>query len=784
MPELAKDLRGWRARLGPLLLCGACFLLFALPVLDPRVQLFDRDTGRCEYAFKAFMAAQLRRGELPLWAPFTEAGTSLLGQMTPALFHPFTLLYLAAPFELAFKLNHLLALPLAGLGAFLLARRLGASRWAATASAVAYGGSGWVVSMAASNLHYALGAAAVPLALAGLHALLESPTAARLLWGAAALASTVLAGDPQSALTCALFGGGGALLLCIRKRAPRALGLWAAWGLCGALLAGPALLPAMSQARRSARASGPGDYESRVFRVPPVRLAGLLLPFAFDDQSEQLTPLQGRPPYFAYFADPPYTTMPFATSIALGAPALLLAAFALRRRGGRFLLGGAALFALASLGGALPVERMLHAVVPPLGLFRYAEKQLAPATLLLSLAAALGLDLALARPRALARASGLCGAALLAAAGALGLFRSSALAAMLARAPLHQEATARLFVDSLGAALALEGTLLLAIAAIALLAMRGRAGSAGALAACACAAAALLQARGVLFTAPIDFFHGPFALAATLLDKAGPSEGRWRIDADPSAALALSDDLDWRLGFAYWESRSLATQYNALAKVESVAVYSALEDGDYLRAWHAAPGAMSSLLGVRFSLRSPGALSPAEAARLGYSRTPLLQWVREEPPQPRAFLVGRARVGRDPAAMADPAFDPHAEALLTSGPGLSFERPPGAARLTRPPGAARLTRPSPRQMLIEVEAATPALLVIAEHFDPGWRATLDGREAAVEVADLVAPAVRVAQGKHRIELRYWPVGLTAGLWLSLITLLLLAFAGARKGAQH
>jgi len=53
---------------------------------------------------------QERRGELPLWDPWTEAGTSILGQTTPGLFHPFTLLYLALPFDLAFKLNHLLPL--------------------------------------------------------------------------------------------------------------------------------------------------------------------------------------------------------------------------------------------------------------------------------------------------------------------------------------------------------------------------------------------------------------------------------------------------------------------------------------------------------------------------------------------------------------------------------------------------------------------------------------------------------------------------------------------------
>jgi hypothetical protein len=99
-----------------------------VPVLDPEQQLFWRDTQRFFYPFKLAIAERLRRGELPLWDRWTESGVSVLGQLTPGLWHPATLLYLALPFPLAFKLNHLLALPAAGVGALLLARRLGALR--------------------------------------------------------------------------------------------------------------------------------------------------------------------------------------------------------------------------------------------------------------------------------------------------------------------------------------------------------------------------------------------------------------------------------------------------------------------------------------------------------------------------------------------------------------------------------------------------------------------------------------------------------------------------------
>ena len=175
--ETAQPATAWW---GPALLLLLTALLTA-QVFDPSLQLFDRDTVRCEYAFKQFMAERFHAGQLPLWFPWTAAGTSLLGEMTPALFHPATLLYLALPFELAFKLNHVLAIPLAGLGGMLLAGKLGAYGWPATLSGVVYAGSGYLVSMSASNVHFALGAAALPLAVHGLLRFLERPAALRLL---------------------------------------------------------------------------------------------------------------------------------------------------------------------------------------------------------------------------------------------------------------------------------------------------------------------------------------------------------------------------------------------------------------------------------------------------------------------------------------------------------------------------------------------------------------------------------------------------------------------------
>ena len=160
---------GWSARIrrhAPALAGLAIFFAFVAPVLAPGVQLYYRDTGRLYYPVKLYIAQALAHGRIAWWDSMTEAGLSLLGQVTPGLLHPFTLLYAVLPFDLAFKLNHLAGLLLGGIGAWRLARRLGASPWAALAGAVAYGGSGYLVSMADSNLPYALGAGSVPIATA------------------------------------------------------------------------------------------------------------------------------------------------------------------------------------------------------------------------------------------------------------------------------------------------------------------------------------------------------------------------------------------------------------------------------------------------------------------------------------------------------------------------------------------------------------------------------------------------------------------------------------------
>jgi hypothetical protein len=72
-------------------------------------------------------------------------------------------------------------------------------------------------------------------------------------------------------------------------------------------------------------------------------------------------------------------------------------------------------------------------------------------------------------------------------------------------------------------------------------------------------------------------------------------------------------------------------------------------------------------------------------------------------------------------------------------------------------------------------------VVVAETWDPGWSASLDGRPAPIERADELIMAVRVAPANRRLTLTYRPPGLIAGFALGAgAAVVLLVSAAVRR----
>jgi hypothetical protein len=117
---------------------------------------------------------------------------------------------------------------------------------------------------------------------------------------------------------------------------------------------------------------------------------------------------------------------------------------------------------------------------------------------------------------------------------------------------------------------------------------------------------------------------------------------------------------------------------------------------------------------------------------------------------------------------------------MTFGPDApSFNGPPTLIPFTT-------RRPNGNRLVLEGTNPQPGLLVVAEQFDPGWRAHVDGKPARIFPADHLLMGVPLEAGNHRVELTYTPEVFRTGLFGSLIglsALLGLLVSGGRRRAR-
>jgi hypothetical protein len=108
------------------------------------------------------------------------------------------------------------------------------------------------------------------------------------------------------------------------------------------------------------------------------------------------------------------------------------------------------------------------------------------------------------------------------------------------------------------------------------------------------------------------------------------------------------------------------------------------------------------------------------------------------------------------------------------------EAPPTAVEAIRPdpahtsPGKADITIYTPGHIRLQISASRPALLVVAESWYPGWRATLDGKPVDLLRANYLSQGVVVPAGEHTVDLHYVPDTVTNGAWISALAALAIA----------
>jgi len=129
-------------------------------------------------------------------------------------------------------------------------------------------------------------------------------------------------------------------------------------------------------------------------------------------------------------------------------------------------------------------------------------------------------------------------------------------------------------------------------------------------------------------------------------------------------------------------------------------------------------------------------------------------WLRLPTRLPRVRLVADVRVSSTPGV--DIASIDVAQTALVASP-VAVDV--GAS------GEAEITADTPRVIEVRTEASGRSLLVVAESFDEGWRASIDGAVTGVVRVNGDFLGVAVPAGTHAVALVYRPPGLA--LWGSV-----------------
>ncbi len=138
---------------------------------------------------------------------------------------------------------------------------------------------------------------------------------------------------------------------------------------------------------------------------------------------------------------------------------------------------------------------------------------------------------------------------------------------------------------------------------------------------------------------------------------------------------------------------------------------------------------------------------------------------------PRAFVAGSQHiVGDGESALrltTSRGFDARSAVVVER----RVRGLPVAPRSPAGGGSARIVTYHPERVTIRARSRGPGMLVLTDSDFPGWKATVDGKDAPVERVDFVLRGVLLPAGTHDVEFRYQPVSWTIGRVVSAIALL-------------
>jgi hypothetical protein len=572
------------------------------------------------------------------------------------------------------------------------------------------------------------------------------------------------------------------VILTARKRWTSLLVLAAAGGL-GALMGAASLLVALASLGDSARGAGFGLAEAGAWSLHPLRLLELVWPNLL---GQGFRPERCLASLWANGGGPLEAT--WSASLYLGAPVLLCAALSAWHGGrpARRLAILSLVFVALALGTFTPLYGLYRTLMWPERLLRYPEKHIAGALLLWAALAGVGFDRLFepAARKSRARLSAGVAAALAAGLALATLGRSylqSAItnASQLAHKPVDAQAALSEVLAGGRSATVVAALVPLAV----LLAGHRRFG--------AWARPLLLLVLVVQliehdWTVHVAIPRAVVRAVPTMLQPLPPPQaGEWprllrrasditpiSVSGEARAALlhhtVIPND-GARFGFAQIPAYVIAgtARFDAFAAASGRANLERVMD----------------VLDIRYLL-----IDVASAPAMGMparSPAPFAGHVVLENPirRPRAFVAYRWRHGvSDHDAFAS-LFDTRRSEL-----DLGLVRLAGSGNnemlAADEPTPCVLEKPQAEHVILNCRATRAGYAVLLDEWTHGWSATVDGIATPIERADVLARALPVPAGEHRIEMRYRTPGLRPGLWLGLGGWLIFAFllAGSRRKA--
>ena len=737
------SLRSFLAKHWARLAMGLSTLCFFRSAPSTHTFLFRRDAFRLYLPLQQFIAQELHAGRFPTWFPYDGAGTSLLGSSIAGLLNPLNLFLLALQPAQALKAEVLVAIVLGGLGAYRWAGIMGARREGRLLALIAYGLSGYLLSLS-DNPPYLYSAATLPWVGWAAEELARRSNARSQATLGLALACTAWGGDLQGVtlqimlVQLILLSHGRTGLRARLLAEARSLGLLL-------LLWSPTLPSIIAAALNSERRFGLHADMALEGAFRPIRLFELAFgPFYLqkDAQRPELQTLLGGEGLGGCWSASEF--------LGLLILALAVAGFVERRRRqeGRWYGALALIGVVLAMGREGGIYAWAFRHVPLWNAFRYPEKLMPYALGPICVLAALGAG-GLGRAR---RAAGpaLLGAALV----SLGTLAASPRIALWAgvAATLAEEVTIQaqlhVFVGL--------------VAAIAAMVLHLRFRSWAPLGVAALALGQALFANGwALPLKDSEWVERRSPLLEAVQSALRPGLDRlcWNApavaNADHVAALGPVHPARWGIGStrAYMPGEDGALTWicsreprcgtpcaRLLAGRVAIVDAASLAEG---------PGLA---LQERLRLAEPRVAFAEDPGARSFASLPTIRRVP-------TLAVAAERVAAD-------TFDPKHEAIIV-GAG-----PDDAA----PGGEVEVSRPRPDTLLVKAYLDARGTVVIAEQCAQGWHAEVDGVPTSVERADLALCGIPVEAGEHHVELHYTPPGwpwvwLTYALgWLALVWL--------------